>query len=71
MHTTGQKDFLRVLKLSPNSGYMMYGNNSNSQILGYGILTNGNFAISNVAYVVDLKHILISVAHLTDSNRCV
>ena len=55
MHMTGQKDFLRDLKLSRNAGYVMYGNNSNSQIRGYGTLTNGNFCISHVAYVVDLK----------------
>lgn len=66
---TGQKDFLRDLKLSLTVGYVIYGNNFKSQIHGYGILTNGNFSISNVAYVPNLKHNLISVAQLTDSNR--
>ena len=68
MHMTRQKDFLRDLKLSPNVGYVTYRNNSNSQICGYGTLTNGNFSISHVAYVADLKHNLISVAQLTDSS---
>ena len=68
MHMMGQKDFLRDLKLSPNVGYVTYGNNSNSQIRVYGTLTNGNFSISNVAYVTDLKHNLISVSQLTDSK---
>ena len=63
---TRQKEFLRDLKLTPNAGYVTYGNNSNSQIRGYEILTNGNFSISNVAYVVDQKHNLISVGKLTD-----
>ncbi|KAL7596883.1 hypothetical protein Lser_V15G29809 [Lactuca serriola] len=65
----GEKDFLQDLKLSPNVGYITYGNNSNSPIRGYGILTNGNFSISNVAYVANLKHNLISVSQLTNSNR--
>ncbi|XP_052626968.1 uncharacterized protein LOC128133534 [Lactuca sativa] len=69
MHMTGQKDLLRNLKLSSNDGYVTYGNNSNSQIPGYGILKNGNFSISNVAYVADLKNNLISVAQLTNANR--
>lgn len=66
---TGQKKFLRDLKLAPNAGYVTYGNNSNSQIRGYDILTNGNLSISNVAYVADLKNYSISVAQLTDSNH--
>ena len=69
MHTTGNKYFMRYLKLSPSVGYLTYVNNSNSQIWGYGILINGNFSVSNVAYVADLKHNLISVAQLTDANR--
>ena len=40
-----------------------------SQIRGYGVLTNGNLSVSNVAYKADLKHNMISVAQLTDANR--
>ena len=69
MHMTGHKDFLHDLKLSPNAGYVTYDNNSNSQMWGYGNLANGNFSVYNVAYIADLKHNLISVAQLTDSNQ--
>ena len=69
MHMTGHKDFLCDLKVSPNVRYVTYNNNSNSQIRGYGILTNGNFSISNATYVANLKHNLIRVAPLTDANR--
>lgn len=65
----GQKYFLRDLKLTPNVGYVTYGNNSNSQIRGYGVLNNDNLSVYNVACVSDLKHNLISVAQLTDANR--
>lgn len=30
MHMTGEKDFLRDLKLTPKAGYINYGNNTNS-----------------------------------------
>lgn len=40
---SGQKDFMRNLKLTPNSGYVTFGNNSNSQIRCSGILTNEKF----------------------------
>ena len=36
---------------------------------GYGILTNGNFSISNVAYVSNLQHNLISLDQLTNANQ--
>ena len=62
MHMMGKKDFLRDLKLSPNAGYVTYGNNSNSQIQGYGILTIGHLFVSNLAYVADLKHNIVNVA---------
>lgn len=56
---TRHKDFFRDLKLAPDDGYVTYSNNSNSQIRGSDVLTNGNFFVSNVAYGADLKHNLI------------
>lgn len=64
----GNSDFLCDLKLTPNASYVTYGKNTNSHIRGYGIHTNDNFFVSNIALVIDLKHNLISVAQLTDAN---
>ena len=48
--------------------YVTFGNNTNAPVQGFGIITNGNFTIRNVAYVAGLKHNLISVAQLTDAG---
>lgn len=69
MHMTGRKDFLRDLKLTPNIGFVTYGNKTNSQIRGYDILTNNIFYVYIVTYMTDLKHSVISVAQLTDANQ--
>lgn len=69
IHITVQKDLLRDLKLALNVAYLTYQNNSNSHIEGYGILTNGNFFMSNVAYMAALKHNLIYVSQLANANR--
>ena len=45
---------------------MTFGNDQHGEILGYGILTNGEFTIRRVAYVHGLKHNLISVGQLCD-----
>ena len=66
---TGHQDFLRDLYLAFNVGYITYGNNSNYQFRGYGILTSGNLYVSNVEYVHDLMNNLINVTQLTDVNR--
>ena len=63
------KGFFCDLKLVLNLGYVTSGNNSNSQIRGYGVLTNEKLSALDVAYVADLKHNLISVAQLTDANQ--
>ena len=66
---TGRLDFLHEYKLYSNGGYVTLGNDTNNIIRGHGILTNGNFSIQRVAYVVGLKHNLISVAMLTDAHH--
>lgn len=69
MQMIGKLEFLLEYKLTPKGVFFTFGNNTNSTIRGYGILTNGNFTIHNVAYLTDLKHNLISVARLPNANQ--
>ena len=61
---TGRLNYLREFKPIQGGGYVTFGNDENGIILGYGILTNGEFTIRKVAYVQGLKHNLISVKQL-------
>ena len=61
---TGRLEYLRDFKPIQKGGHVTFGNDENGIILGYGILTNGEFTIRRVAYVHGLKHNLISVKQL-------
>ena len=64
MHMTGRLDYLRDFKPIKQGGFVTFGNDENGTIMGYGILTNGEFTVRRVAYVHGLKHNLISVKQL-------
>ena len=63
-HMTGRLDYLRDFKPVSEGGFVTFRNDANGKIMGYGVLTNGNFTIRRVAYVHVLKHNLISVGQL-------
>ncbi|KAI3739575.1 hypothetical protein L2E82_29984 [Cichorium intybus] len=72
MHMTGRFEFLRDYHEVSSRGYATFRNDANGTIKGYGVLTNANFTIQRVAYVLGLKHNLVSKkkAHksITDSS---
>ncbi|KAI3723557.1 hypothetical protein L2E82_35214 [Cichorium intybus] len=68
MHMTGRLEFLRDYKEVNFGGYVTFGNDANGIIKGYGVLINGNFIIQKVAYVLGLKHNLISVGQLVSTG---
>ncbi|KAI3505837.1 hypothetical protein L1887_28124 [Cichorium endivia] len=68
MHMTGRLEFLRDYREVNFGGYVTFGNDANGIIKGYGVLTNGNFTIQKVAYVLGLKHNLISVGQLVSTS---
>ncbi|KAI3790916.1 hypothetical protein L2E82_04347 [Cichorium intybus] len=68
MHMTGRLEFLRGYREFSFGGYVTFGNDANGIIKGYGVLTNGNFTIQKVAYVLGLKHNLISVGQLVSTG---
>ncbi|KAI3505855.1 hypothetical protein L1887_28162 [Cichorium endivia] len=68
MHMTGRLEFLRDYREVNFGGYVTFGNDANGIIKGYGVLTNGNFTIQKVAYVLGLKHNLISVGQLVSTG---
>ncbi|KAI3780804.1 hypothetical protein L2E82_10795 [Cichorium intybus] len=64
---------IHTLRSTPSTprnfgGYVTFGNDANDIIKGYGVLTNGNFTIQKVAYVLGLKHNLISVGQLVSTG---
>ncbi|KAI3523763.1 hypothetical protein L1887_02147 [Cichorium endivia] len=61
MHMTGRLEFLRDYREVSFGGYVTFGNDANGIIKGYGVLTNGNFTIQKVAYVLGLIHNLVSI----------
>ncbi|KAI3690740.1 hypothetical protein L2E82_48947 [Cichorium intybus] len=65
---TGRLEFLRDYREVSFGGYVTFGNDTNGIIKGYGALTNGNFTIQKVAYVLGLKHNLISVSQLVSTG---
>ncbi|KAI3494495.1 hypothetical protein L1887_40743 [Cichorium endivia] len=68
MHMTGRLEFLRDYREVNFGGYVTFENDANGIIKGYGVLTNGNFTIQKVAYVLGLKHNLISVGQLVSTG---
>ncbi|KAI3691358.1 hypothetical protein L2E82_49702 [Cichorium intybus] len=68
MHMTGRLEFLRDYREVNHGGYVTFGNDANRIIKGYGVLTNGNFTIQRVAYVLGLKHNLVSVGQLVSTG---
>ncbi|KAI3510751.1 hypothetical protein L1887_17885 [Cichorium endivia] len=68
MHMIGRLEFLRDYREVSFGGYVTFGNDANGIIKGYGVLTNGNFTIQKVAYVLGLKHSLISVGQLVSTG---
>ncbi|KAI3505828.1 hypothetical protein L1887_28113 [Cichorium endivia] len=68
MHMTGRLEFLRDYREVSFGGYVTFGNDANGIIKGYSVLTNGNFTIQKVAYVLGLKHNLISVGQLVSTG---
>ncbi|KAI3523614.1 hypothetical protein L1887_01874 [Cichorium endivia] len=65
---TERLEFLRDYGEVSFGGYVTFGNDANGIIKGYGVLTNGNFTIQNVAYVLGLKHNLVSVGQLVSTS---
>ncbi|KAI3510737.1 hypothetical protein L1887_17870 [Cichorium endivia] len=68
MHMTGRLELLRDYREVNFGGYVTFGNDANDIIKGYGVLTNGNFTIQKVAYVLRLKHNLVSVGQLVSTG---
>ncbi|KAI3518409.1 hypothetical protein L1887_07115 [Cichorium endivia] len=68
MYMTGRLQFLRDYREVSNGGYVIFGNDDNGIIKGYGVLTNGNFKIQKVAYVLGLKRNVISVGQLVSTG---
>ncbi|KAI3751914.1 hypothetical protein L2E82_23008 [Cichorium intybus] len=68
MHTTGTLEFLRDYREVNHLGYVTFGNDANGIIKGYKVLTNGNFTVQRVAYVLGLKHNLVSVGQLVSTG---
>ena len=69
LHMTGRLDYLRDFMPVSEGGFVTFGNDANGKIMGYGVLTNGNFTIRRVAYVHCLKHNLISVWQLCNTGH--
>ncbi|KAI3510684.1 hypothetical protein L1887_17816 [Cichorium endivia] len=68
MHMTGRLEFLRDYREVSFGGYVTFGNDANGIIKGYGVLTNGNFTIQKVPYVLRIKHNLINVGQLVTTG---
>ncbi|KAI3499670.1 hypothetical protein L1887_35474 [Cichorium endivia] len=68
MHMTGRLEFLRDYREVNFGGYVTFGNDANGIIKNYGVLTNENFTIQKVSYVLGLKHNLISVGQLVSTG---
>ncbi|KAI3708761.1 hypothetical protein L2E82_38185 [Cichorium intybus] len=68
MHMTGRLEFLRDYREVNFGGYVTFGNDANGIIKGYGVLTNGNFTIQKVAYVLILKYNIVSVGQLVSTG---
>ncbi|KAI3510729.1 hypothetical protein L1887_17862 [Cichorium endivia] len=65
---TGRLEFLRDYREVNHRGYEKFENDANGIIKGYGVLTNGNFTIQRVAYVLGLKHNILSIGQLVSTG---
>lgn len=60
----GRLEYLPDFKAVTHGDHVIFGNNENGTIRGYGVLKNGNFSIQRVAYIEGLKYNLITVGQL-------
>ena len=67
---TGCKSLLLDYK-EKDGPAVTFGDNSRGYTKGCGTLSNGNVTFQNVAYVIGLKHNLISISQLTDKRKVV
>ncbi|XP_023766822.1 uncharacterized protein LOC111915392 [Lactuca sativa] len=68
-HMTGRREELREFRSLSDGGKLKFGNNATSEIKGYRMITNDEFAIWKVACVEGLQHNLISVLYLVVDTR--
>ena len=60
-HMTGNKSLLTDLK-SCQGPVVIFGDDSTGMTEGHGVVSNGHFKFTKVAYVNGLKHNLISIS---------